>query len=228
MAAKRESNLWDDIPAECMTPIENTLYLHLRKICRNGRIDFTIEHSIGNYRVDALTAKGVAFEADGKEFHQDRERDNRRDKWLLENASRYGVNLHTIIRIPGAVLWNHEFAARVIIADVLGVTWPLECDRADDIEDAVDALTDCGDACAMMTAKEHYMQASCFGKCDACFVVGNPLAFISCNHPFLSFCPFNPKLRKVSIVEVKRLDNVRRWNSSCSGFPLGWRRRNEA
>jgi very-short-patch-repair endonuclease len=71
-----------------------------------GFYDYIPEHQVDFYFIDvAFVNQKIALELDGKEFHKDKERDNKKDDYLKNKGWQ-------VIRIPSNECWNPRILAR--------------------------------------------------------------------------------------------------------------------
>lgn len=76
-----------------MTPIEFNMWTEIRHF---GHAPFYPQYPVGKYFLDfGNPSTKVGIECDGEEFHKDKEKDRKRDKWLSDNG-------WIIYRISGA------------------------------------------------------------------------------------------------------------------------------
>jgi very-short-patch-repair endonuclease len=77
--------------SKCESPIERKLY---NALIIAGYQVFT-QHKVGPYRGDLFIPPKLIIECDGKKYHQDKDKDKRRDKFIKQQG-------YKVIRVSGA------------------------------------------------------------------------------------------------------------------------------
>lgn len=76
---------------KCESPIERKLF---NALTFNGYVVYT-QHRVGPYRGDLFIKPNLIIECDGKQYHTDKERDKRRDRFIKKQGYR-------VVRFPGS------------------------------------------------------------------------------------------------------------------------------
>ncbi len=102
--------------ASLESPPEERLLHVLHKAYRAEQI--RAQYQVGRYRLDFFTHDGTGWEVDGRAYHQDPERDERRDQSILSNAP----EVHRIIRIPASLMKYYPHAVITACVRLRGIS----------------------------------------------------------------------------------------------------------
>lgn len=187
----------------CDSPIEGYLLHCLLK----GYLadDIFQQYRVGQFRIDFVTADGIAWELDGKKWH-DRERDFSRDTWILANSE-----IRQIVRIEAAAMMFFRDATLAVMGsfvshlsqarEIYGMSAArarLEADSwiddEDDDGDPQEILIASYGIAAMLDTMEFADAYEVEGNVG---YVGSPLAFVDHDHKIWDYVePSRHKLNR--------------------------------
>ncbi len=173
---------------QCESPAERNL---LHCLLKGYKAEYIFQqYKVGPYRLDFLTADGVGWEVDGKEYHNE-EKDAARDTWILTNSE-----IRQIVRIQASAIHFFQNACLAVfsnfVAHMREARMYCDIDDKEALRIADDILTKAyeGDL-----DDEPYSLLGLFEQSEAYTVVSNvgyvgtPFAFLPDDHHLWKFLP---------------------------------------
>lgn len=198
------------------SPAEHELYHALINIYGVNNVKAQV--SVDRFRVDAMTDDGVAWEVDGKKYHNIMA-DIKRDEAIL-----LAGKATKLIRIPAAAVWFYRNAVTCAMQSVARKSTPVPANVIN-VDDEYMQITLKNCELNESLEVDCLRGAQCFGIHRDCGFVGTPLAFISRDNSLWRHVPDKDigKLSWIGVVESRTLRNRKSWSRYAGiSMPGGW------
>lgn len=161
----------DSVYQSCESRAESSFLHLLQKVYNDSEIDGQVKAV--RYRMDFVTTDGIAWEVDGRQYH-DPVKDAQRDKDLLASKA-----VQSIVRIPAAVVQFFPFSCIAVIADFAGrYARTIAITREDCVDEWQSAL-ESGEEDTVEQVAEYLKNADAYSTDGPIATIGSGLSFVS-------------------------------------------------